>query len=420
MIIHTIVKGDTLYSLSKKYGLPISKIRADNGISEDQYLIVGNDLVIDPLRQYTVKKGDTLYSIARANGVTVNRLFRSNPALMGSPLIFPGQTIYIDDSPQKSIMINGYAYPFISEDVLRRTLPYLSNLTIFSYGFDENGELIEPDDERLIRTAKSYGVAPIMLLTTMTREGNFNNQLLERLFSDDEFSGAVIEEVVETAKEKGFEGVEVDFEFIPRSDGDGYVRFLASLKSALDEAGLPLFVALAPKVSADQRGLLYEGHDYRRIGEIADHVILMTYEWGYRFGPPLAVAPIKNVEEVVRYAVSEIPREKILLGIPNYSYDWPLPYVSGVTEAMGMSNNAAIDIAYEKGAEIMYDEASQTPYFNYYDNNTEHVVWLENARSIDAKLGLVEKYGLEGISIWQIMNFYPQLYSTLGGTFDPE
>ena len=420
MIIHTVKKGDTLYKLSRTYNVPISRIEADNGIKKGRYLVIGEDLVINNTgRSYTVKQGDTLYSIASQNGVTVNSLFRSNPSLMGNPLIFPGQTLYIEAPNGREIVVNGYAYPFISENELRKALPFLSYLTVFTYGFRDDGTLIEPDDERLIEIAKSYGVSPIMLLSTLTDEGVFNNTLSGQLFDSTELQDILIEELINTAQRKGFEGIEIDFEFIPREDREGYVKFLARLKTSMNEVGLPLFVALAPKISDNQPGLLYEGHDYAGIGEIADYVILMTYEWGYQFGPPLAVAPINNVEEVVRYAVSVISPEKILLGVPNYGYDWPLPYVKGETEAKGLSTTAAFDLAYQKGANIMFDEESKAPYFNYYDENgKEHVVWFENARSVQARLDLVDEYSLGGISIWQIMRYFPQLYSLLGAEYE--
>ena len=86
--------------------------------------------------------------------------------------------------------------------------------------------------------------------------------------------------------------------------------------------GYTVMVALAPKTSAGQPGLLYEAHDYAALGAAADDVLLMTYEWGYALSEPMAVAPIDKVEQVVRFAVSQIPPDKIFLGMPNYGYDW--------------------------------------------------------------------------------------------------
>ena len=156
MIIHTVKKDDTLYNLSRRYNVPIRRIEADNGIKKGRYLVIGEDLVInDSGRAYTVKEGDTLYSISEDNGTTVNALFRSNPSLNGNPLIFPGQTLYIEEPSENEIVVNGYAYPFITESELRKALPFLSYLTVFTYGFREDGTLIIPEDERIIEIAKS-------------------------------------------------------------------------------------------------------------------------------------------------------------------------------------------------------------------------------------------------------------------------
>ena len=417
-MIYTVKKGDTLYDISRRFGVPVSRIEADNGISDLRDLVVGEDLIINEGEGITVRRGESLYTIANENGVSVNDLLKSNLSLGGIPLIYEGQTLYIDDEQYDKIVVNGYAYPFISDENLRRALPYLTYLTVFTYGFREDGTLIEPDDAILIETAKSYGVSPVLLLSTLTDEGVFNNNLSSRLFSDTVLQDTLIENLIDTALSKGYEGIEIDFEFIPKDDASGYVAFLKRLKAELEGEGLPLFVALAPKTSDDQPGLLYEGHDYRGRGDVADFVILMTYEWGYQFGPPLAVAPIRSVERVVEYAVSVIDSEKILLGIPNYGYDWPLPYVKGQTEAKGISNVDALIIALDNGAEIKFDTDAMTPYFNYVKEGIEHVVWFENARSIEAKLELVKKYSLGGISIWQIMRFFPQLYGVLKSKFD--
>ena len=148
----------------------------------------------------------------------------------------------------------------------------------------------------------------------------------------------------------------------------------------MNNAGYSVSAVLAPKTSANQPGLLYEGKDYRLLGEAANWVLLMTYEWGYTYGPPMAVAPLPNVRQVIEYGLTEIPAEKINMGIPNYGYDWPLPFERGVTAARTIGNIEAVDIAIANGAEIQYDEMVQSPYFNYTANGIVHEVWFEDAR----------------------------------------
>ena len=133
--------------------------------------------------------------------------------------------------------------------------------------------------------------------------------------------------------QKQFAGVDVDFEYIIASDRDLFTAFVAELRGRMNESGRTVSVALAPKTSDDQPGLLYEGKDYAGLGAAADSVLLMTYEWGHAYSPPMAVAPVDQVRRVVEYAVSRIDPAKINLGIPNYGYDWTLPFSEGAPRA---------------------------------------------------------------------------------------
>lgn len=111
--------------------------------------------------------------------------------------------------------------------------------------------------------------------------------------------------------------------------------------------------------------------------------------------PPLAVSPINEVRRVLDYAVTEIPPEKILMGMPNYGYDWTLPFMRG-TPAQSVSLTQAVDLALRYGVEIQFDEQAQTPYFYYTDNGTQHVVWFDDPRSIDASFSSSTITGLPG------------------------
>lgn len=371
---------------------------------------------------YVVQPGDTVYSIASMTGNTMEELLRNNGLTPGSVLV-PGQALVLAEQEEertqkREISVNGYAYPYIDNEVLQKTLPDLTYVTLFTYGFTEEGELIGIQDEPVIGEAKEAGVAPLMLLSTLTGDGTFSNELASRIFSDEAARNRLFDQVLQTMGTKGYYGLDVDFEFILPEDRDNYVQFLTELKARLQPEGYPLFVALAPKTSGMQRGLLYESHDYPAIGAVADYVLLMTYEWGYTYGPPMAVAPLNKVKEVLDYGVSVIPKEKILQGIPNYGYDWTLPYVRGQSMARSIGNVEAAEIAMKYRATILYDETAQTPYFYYTDEEgREHVVWFEDARSIDAKLRLNESYPLHGISYWNIMRYFPQNWVVVNDKF---
>jgi spore germination protein len=133
----------------------------------------------------------------------------------------------------------------------------------------------------------------------------------------------------------------------------------------------------------------------------------MTYEWGYMYGPPMAVAPLPEVTKVVDYALTEIPAEKILLGIPTYGYDTTLPYEQG-RPAVSISTPRALELAWRNDAVIEYDGESQAPYFRYYTpQGVEHIVWFEDLRSMEAKYHLVQEKGLRGVSFWNLTRPFP-------------
>ena len=372
---------------------------------------------------YIVRAGDTVDSIAAAYGISAQSIIYNNqlvypyPLAIGQALLLSG----INEEPVENYpaYVGGYAYPFISRWVLEQTLPYLSDLFIFSYGFTTDGELISPllDDSFMIEMAKSYNTAPILTLTPFGPDGQFSNYLINRVINNETATQQLIENLISEITERGFEGVDIDFEYILAEDRIPFVNFVRNVRTAVNALGYPVSVALAPKTSDTQTGLLYEGKDYALLGEAADYVLLMTYEWGYTYGPPMAVAPINKVRQVVEYALTKIPASKINLGIPNYGYDWPLPYIRNESKAKTIGNVEAVRIAITQGAPIQFDETSQSPYFNYVSEGREHEVWFEDVRSLSAKFALVEEYGLRGMSYWQVMQLFRANWLLLADTF---
>ena len=373
---------------------------------------------------HVVQQGDTVGKIAQAYGVSAETIIFDNQLPPPYSLTI-GQSLLIvgaERTPLEArnpVYIGGYAYPYISTWVLEQTLPYLTYLYIFSYGFDTDGNLIAPalDDSWMISMAGDYGVAPVMTLTPLGPDGNFNNSLITAVVNDYAARENLRNQIIIQMEERGFEGLDIDFEYILASDREAFVDFVAYMKEAVSALGYPVSVALAPKISATQTGLLYEGKDYPALGAIADYVLLMTYEWGYTYGPPMAVAPINKVREVVDYAVTEIPPDKIHLGIPNYGYDWPLPFVRGTTKAETIGNVQAVQRAIEFGVPIQFSESARSPFYFYENVNIQHEVWFEDVRSMDVTFELIKEYGLRGAGYWNLMRLFRANWLLLSDRF---
>lgn len=371
---------------------------------------------------YVVRPGDTVDSIAESYGIPVSSVIYNNQLVYPYPLAV-GQALLLSSgetsAPTDPAWVNGYAYPFIQQNVLDETLPYLSSLSVFSYGFTEDGDLVmpTPDDSFMINAALRTGVRPVLTLTPLGPDGNFNNFLITSVVNNEAAKENLLSNLLATVQAKNFQGVDIDFEYIRPEDRLPFADFVADVRNLLSPYGYHVSVALAPKTSDTQAGLLYEGKDYRLLGEAADSVLLMTYEWGYTYGPPMAVAPVNKVRQVVEYAVTRIDPSKIDLGIPNYGYDWTLPFVQGSSRATTVSNQEAVRIAIEADVPIQFDEVAMSPFFRYEKDGQMHEVWFEDVRSYREKFSLLPAYGLRGMGYWQIMRFFRPNWLLLNDTF---
>lgn len=424
MVIYVVKQGDTITGIAEKYGISVQRLITDNSLSSDGFLVTGQALLIlRPEIIHSFRNGDTLFSIAASYNTDVMQLYRNNPLIIGTDNIPVGTQIVVryETSPATSIRTSGFVYDYINRDTLRAALPYLTYLIVFGYGFNDDGIIIEPLDENVISIAHDFRTAVFLSLTSINQDGTFNSSKIERIITDTDFQNIVLTNLIEVIKLKNAQGLDIDMEYISPQFRNEFTDFVSNASRRLHEAGLLLHIDLAPKTSDEQSGLLYEAHDYSALGAVADFVFLMTYEWGYAYGPPMAVAPLPNVHRVLEYALTEIDADKIFLGIPNYGYNWKLPFVRGESKAVTIGNVNAVRLALAKGSEILYDEQAQSPYFYYTDaEGAAHVVWFDDVRSMNEKYRLVSEKQILGCGYWNLMRPFRQNYLLLNSLFNIE
>ncbi|MGG1574261.1 glycosyl hydrolase family 18 protein [Fictibacillus sp. NRS-1165] len=295
---------------------------------------------------------------------------------------------------------------------------HLSYVAFFSYRVKPDGNLIGIKDDQALAAAKKQGSVPMLVLTNFT-EGNFSPDVAHKIFTDKTVSERLIKNVIQTMRAKGYKALNIDFEHIRSKDRELYNEFLASILPRVKRAGFITSTALAPKTSDEQSGPWHGAHDYKKHGQLADFVILMTYEWGWSGGPPMAVSPIPQVRKVIEYAASVIPRNKIVMGAPLYGYDWILPYKKDNPSAKRIAPQEASELAIKEGADIKYDNKAHSPYFNYTDDKgVKHVVWFENEESAQAKFNQLKYYNLRGIAYWVLGEPFPHNWSMLEDQFN--
>ncbi|MDF2958379.1 MAG: yaaH [Paenibacillus sp.] len=424
MQIHVVQPGQSLYRLSQAYGVPVSTITEANEISADDALVVGQALVIPIVgKYYWVQSGDSLYLVAEKFGVSVQALASANQIAPTQPLQV-GLRLYIPPAPRRKAEINAYIEPKGTEiapelvQSARDTARYLTYLAPFSFRINRDGSLQAPPLNDLNAIAEQHNVTLMMVVTNLEKD-QFSAELGSIILNNEQVQNTLLTNILQTAKQYNFRDIHFDIEHLRPEDKEAYNRFLRKAAGLIHREGYLMSTALAPKTSSAQTGAWYTAHDYKAHGEIADFVVIMTYEWGYSGGPAMPVSPIGPVRTVLEYAVSEMPASKIMMGQNLYGYDWTLPFVQGGEYAKALSPQSAIELARKENARIEYDYTAQAPHFNYWDDNgKEHVVWFEDARSIQAKFNLLKELGLRGISYWKLGLSFPQNWLLIEDNFE--
>jgi spore germination protein len=424
MDIYVVQPGDDINSIAYKYGVSATKLIQDNGLENLSTVVPGQSIVIlYPTQTHIVQEGDSLTTISNAYGVTIMQLLRNNPFLLDREYIYPGESIVVSYNINGKVTTNGYAYYYINRDTLKKTLPYLTYLSIFNYRIPTEGGIITYGDESdIIQLAKEYGVAPLMMITSLSTLGESNIEAVYNLIINEERQDSIINNILNILRSKSYYGLNWMSNSINVYNQKIYINFLTKLSNALNNEGYLLFITLNPNVKYVDNEISLEQIDYSSIGKVVDGITFLQFVWGINFEPPAPISSANLLRNFIDYLVQLVPPEKIIIGKPLIAYDWELPYVPGISRGNSLTLNSAIALANDVGATIEFDESSKSPFFKYSQSNLvakiEHIVWFIDARSINSLDKLIAEYGLEGTGIWSIMIYFQQLWSIINSQYE--
>lgn len=420
MIIHVVQSGETANDIAKKYGVSAERLILDNNIQNPNNLVAGEALVVlKPQVTHIVQESDTLYGIAESYGTTVLQLLRNNPNLSDREYIYPGDVIVISYEGEKLGRIStfGFAYPFIHKDTLRKTLPYLTYITVYSYFFNEEGTINYIDDANIIELALQYHVVPIMTISVEDIEHNISNTM-QNFLKSQESQEIFFNNVLNILNLKGYQGVNLNIPYIFPENRDKFVDFMARFSDSLKYRGYNfLFNTLNFNAFDIMADIVYEDFDFATLLQNIDGLIMMTYEWGNFADIPIGIINFDKRKQFVRNRAEKYSAEKIFFGIPIMGYVWRLPFVIGVSKGLATSKDSAVELAKHMGVAISFDDLSKTAYFQY-TSGREYVVRFRDSRTIAEYLYFVNELGLKGISVWNIMYFYPELWLEVNALFE--
>ncbi|CAG9606480.1 glycosyl hydrolase family 18 protein [Pseudoneobacillus rhizosphaerae] len=414
MYVHVVSSGDTLWAISNLYRVSIPSILSLNGLTSSE-IVPGIALYIPTtnlaLRFYRISPGDSLGQIASNFQINANDLLLANPGIHPNQLII-GQKITIPSPNKMTIQTLGFIVPYSSSKLLptlRKLAKNITYLAVVSYSFtDEGWAYVQLDDAEIVLESKRLGMKPLLMIRNYSNEA-FSPELVGRVFENPIYRANLVNSITNLVQQKGYEGVSIDFEFVPPPRRNDFNTFLSDLKRALGNRILQVNVHAKTEDIPTNR--IIGAYDYKAIGEIADIVGVMTIDYGYPTGPPNPVSPIWWVEQVVQYSIQLIPPSKLQISIAMYGYDWRL--IDNVTTAK--SNLNAQNSAISNKVSIQYDDYAAVPWYRYWIGTEEHIVWFGDIRSVIEKYKLIDYYQLLGTTYWHIGLDFPQNWAYLEG-----
>jgi spore germination protein YaaH len=261
-----------------------------------------------------------------------------------------------------------------------------------NYNTDNLGNISGLIPTNQITYGNSNGIKTYAML-----QNNFDGNIAKSVLENQTNRQALENNLLNAIKANGYKGVNVDLEGVFYYDRSYYTAFVQELYNLLTPQGYSVTLSVPAKTSDSPTDSWSGAYDYTALSKYSDQIAIMTYDEHYPGGTAGPVASIGWVENVVKYAVTVIPKEKIMLGVAAYGYDWS---ASG-TKAYGI--NGMNNLAATNNAIVKWDDVSKSPYFNYTDaSGIAHSAWFENGQSVGYKLDLVNSYNLNGIAIWRL------------------
>ena len=421
MFIHIVKPGDTVYNIAARYNISPSRLIIENDISNPDHLVVNDALIIlQPKQMHLVGPGETLDMIAALYDIDIMQILRNNPNVSERGLI-PGEDIvisYYEDSNRPMLSINGFAFTYIDRAVLRKSLPYLTYITIMYYRVLIDGTLIDLDDEEIIQISKSYGVAPILSVSVIDENSQFDPKSLHTILNSEQIQLTLIENLFSIVRQKGYYGINVDIPYVLPADRDAYFRFAEKLLRRFNNANYKVFVTITPTTFEMTTRIEYEDINYKGLSEVTNKIIyLMTYDFYNPTESLKATLPFDMLMESAERVLSQVPIEIFDLGYSNVGFIWTLP-ITSLTELRFINITNAVELAYEVGAEISYNETTRAAYFIYIFNGQENIVWYRDVRFNESIIEEIKYLNIQGITFWNLMCFLPRIFMMYNVNFD--
>lgn len=288
----------------------------------------------------------------------------------------------------------------------------IGEINLFFYCLDKDGNIINASKDRteLKQTINNFRQSGARIILTITNDIAYSKtekklkepEIIHQVLTDNGLREKHIRQIMEIIKETRADGIDVDYESIDIGDKDIFTQFIKELSAVLRLEKKTLYVTVQHKTENHQRSGAGSA-DWQEISRYADRIIIMCYNYASKISKPGPICPSFWLKDIIKFAKSQIPLDKLCLALPFYGYDWSQEKTNSVNFKIA---GAIID---KHKAKLKWDSESQTPYFIYYENGTKHSVWFENPKSILNKIKIIKKYKIKYLAFWHLGILDPRL-----------
>ncbi len=315
-----------------------------------------------------------------------------------------------DQPSTPSHVVAAYLVPWDPRSQVAAGAGVLTEVSPVWFQPTDTGEVVFASDEAHASVA-SADLDGLLVTPSISnfRNGRWDGELIDHLVGDPTRRAGHVHAIAELVRSRGWSAIDIDYEAMPASSRDAYSSFVAELAAALDGVPARLSVTVHAKTAEPGTWAGAKAQDWRAIGAAADEVRVMAYDYTSAGSPPGPIAPAAWVDQVLELATSLVPRDRIVLGVPTYGYDWAAG--AGGTALQWADVQAIADA---RSAPPQWDYDHSAPWVRYTDERgRDHIVWYENARSLATKLDIARRYGVDRVVLWRLGGEDPSIWSTL-------
>ncbi|NLK21486.1 MAG: LysM peptidoglycan-binding domain-containing protein [Epulopiscium sp.] len=442
--IYSVQSGDSLYKLAQKFNTTIESFMVLNNLTST-FLRIGQRLQVPQYSEATInvdmaniRKGPgtnfpIITVMVRGAKLPVSNssgnwyeveLFDGTRGWISKSIV--EFNVYGSNLPITTILgfytlEEGPTLPSSYESFINNT-GEISELGLFMFRIDANnpteiekfGEFTNEYAENLVRIAHENNIKILPVIHNLLyRRGDVtvSKDTVKAMVATPQTRAAFIQNVVELIEGYGFDGVNMDIEDVYLEDSTRLSAFYTELGRALHQRGYFLSASVPSRVSDRPFNPFSDPFQYAPIGAAVDEFVVMLYnEHGWPGSGPGPVVSIGWMDRVLKYTMTKMPRDKTVAAVSVFGFDFNLTTGRNTY----VTHSMAVNRARQYNAEIIFDEATQTPMYSYTDaQGNKHEVWFEDDRSIKAKVQRAWDLGIKGIALWRLGMEDPKMWTML-------